>query len=451
MKDPIAQFAPFGLVELADTGVIIDANDLFSRWFYLFGPDIVGSRLADVFDIDEGELTEALRQAAGGSGLVPATAVLRPAGAGARPFILAATRLETGNTAVAVVDASRHLEFGDDIERDALSPLRESERLQLLLSASVLFANSASAAEMAEILADSARESFRADWASVHLVDGADFVLAGGLNPLAEHWPSEAAPTGARTMQLGRILTITDPEEAEDFLPGVGITEVLQKGGVHSILVAPITDHGVPLGTVVCYFAQRREFDDQAEPLIRALALQAGQVFTRLRLEAQLRRSANLDETTGLPNRRLFEKQFAIASPGTAIMFLDLDGFKAVNDDLGHATGDLLLGLVAARLRRIFRNTDSLARYGGDEFVAILEETTSLDAMQIAERARLAIAEPFTELPSNHQITASIGVAWDATETAALFPVARLIRLADHAMYAAKAKGGNRAELDFLR
>jgi len=451
VRDPVAHFAPFGLVELSDTGIIVDANDLFSRWFFLFGPTIVGSRLADVFGIEQSELAEALRQASGGSDLIPATAVLRPAGAGARPLILAATRLENGNNAVAVVDASRNSDFEPGLDRPELTPLGESERLQLLLSASVRFANSATSTEMADVLADAARKSFRADWATVHLVDGDDFVLAGGHNPLAVKWPAGAAPTGARTMQLGRILLITDPAEAEEYLPGVGISGVFADSGVHSVLVAPITDHDVSLGTVACYFAKRRTFDNQAEPFIRALALQAGQVFTRLRLEEQLRRSTMLDDITGLPNRRLFERQFADASPSSAILFLDLDGFKAVNDELGHAMGDRLLELVAERLRGVFRHTDSVARYGGDEFVAIIEDTSTDNAMKVAERARAAIAETFPELPDHHRVTASIGVALDATGGGTVLPVQRLVRLADHAMYTAKGRGGNQAVFEYLR
>ena len=451
MRDPVAHNAPFGLVKLSGGGVILDANDLFSRWFFLFGPDPVGSRLCDVFGVDDDELSEALRQTAGGTGLVPATAVLRPVGAGARPLVLASTRLENGNRAVAVIDASGQQEFDADVERAHLASLRESERLQLLLAASVSFANSSTAQELADELADSARRSFRADWASVHLVDGDDFAHVGGHNPLAERWPTDAPPTGARTMQLGRILTVIDPVDAEEYLPGVGIAAVMEQSGVHSILVSPITDHGVSLGTVACYFAQRRTFDGQAEPLIRALAQQAAQVFTRLGLEEKLRRSAMLDEITGLPNRRLFEQQFDEASPTTAIMFLDLDGFKAVNDELGHATGDMLLGLVARRLRGVFRRTDSVARFGGDEFVAIIEATTGDVAMEIAERARAAIAAEFPELPSHHRVTASIGVAIDATTGGTPPSVERLIRIADRAMYAAKGKGGDRAELEYLR
>jgi diguanylate cyclase (GGDEF)-like protein len=449
VHDPVANYAPIGLLELSAAGIIVDANDLFARWFSLSAPGIVGTHLSDVFGVGESELSEALAVAAGGTGLIPRTAVLRPAEAGARPLLLASNRIENGNSVVAVVDASRQLRMDDDAERAHLAALRQSERLQLLLAASVSFANAVTAPGLAEDLAETARRTFRADWASVHANNGAEFTLIGGTNPLAERWPAEAPPTGARTMQLGRILTVTDPDEAEQYLPGVGIAKVFESSGVHSVLVSPITDHDTQIGTVACYFANRRTFDEQAEPLIRALSQQAAQVFTRLHLEERLRRSAMLDETTGLPNRRLFEQQFHGVARTAAIMFLDLDGFKQVNDELGHAAGDALLGRVAQRLKGIFRETDSVARYGGDEFVATIEATSAADAMAIAERARAAIAEPFPELSAHHRITASIGVAFDAAVAGAT-SVEQLIRLADRAMYVAKSKGGNRAEFETL-
>ena len=464
MRDAVARSAPFGLVELSNSGVVIDANEIFARWFVPIVPAVVGERLSDLFGITEAELAAALQLTTGGTGLVPSTTIVRPPGVGSRPLILASNRLENGNISVAIVDASRPQAEPQRAEAaqaekaraetvpaatDAGSR-RESENLQLLLAASVRFANSTSASELAEILADAARHTFRADWSSVHLAEGEDFSFVGGHNPLVERWPLEAPPTGARTMQLGQVITITDPADAEQYLSGVGIAGVMEDSGVHSILVAPITEHGTPIGTVACYFAGRRTFDDQAEPLIRSLAQHAGQVFARLRLEEKLRRSAMLDEITGLPNRRLFEQQFRGTARSAAIVFLDLDGFKKVNDELGHATGDMLLSRVAHRLRGVFRQTDSVARYGGDEFVATIETSTEDGAVMVAERARAAIAESFPELPAQYRITASIGVAVDATPSGGA-PVERLIRIADRAMYTAKAAGGNRVECEYLR
>jgi PAS domain-containing protein len=126
VHDPVANYAPIGLLELSAAGIIVDANDLFARWFSLSAPGIVGTHLSDVFGVGESELSEALAVAAGGTGLIPRTAVLRPAEAGARPLLLASNRIENGNTVVAVVDASRQLRMDDDAERAHLAALRQS-------------------------------------------------------------------------------------------------------------------------------------------------------------------------------------------------------------------------------------------------------------------------------------------------------------------------------------
>ena len=110
-------------------------------------------------------------------------------------------------------------------------------------------------------------------------------------------------------------------------------------------------------------------------PLAEALADQAAQAITRVRLESTLRRDSMIDATTGLPSRRLFEDEamHSLASDTAAVcvLFIDLDGFKAVNDRLGHSAGDLLLGQVGQRLKSLVREGDSIGRFGGDEFIAV--------------------------------------------------------------------------------
>jgi diguanylate cyclase (GGDEF)-like protein len=217
---------------------------------------------------------------------------------------------------------------------------------------------------------------------------------------------------------------------------------------VYSVIAAPIIEDGTPFGAFACYFDQPRIFDDQAVPLAEALAQLAGQVLVRLRLEARLRRAAMLDEVTGLPNRRLFDEnlQQTVRAPAEqiAVLFVDLDGFKAINDTLGHATGDAVLRDVAIRLTAVFRQEDSIARYGGDEFIAALHVADTADAIMLADRARAAIAEPFLYLPPELGITASVGIAATDGSVAGL-SIEHLIRLADQAMYAAKRSGGDQA------
>jgi len=171
---------------------------------------------------------------------------------------------------------------------------------------------------------------------------------------------------------------------------------------------------------------------------LRQIAIQSEQEVMRAR------DFAYHDELTGLPNRMLLVDRFNQAlvrakrqEKRLALLLLDLDGFKHVNDSLGHATGDKLLQKVAERLLSCIRGGDTACRYGGDEFVLLLPEIQDQkQALQVAEKIRMRLAKPY--MVDNHAIeaTASIGVA--------VYPVdgmsqPELIEKADVAMYRAKA------------
>jgi diguanylate cyclase (GGDEF)-like protein/PAS domain S-box-containing protein len=183
----------------------------------------------------------------------------------------------------------------------------------------------------------------------------------------------------------------------------------------------------------------------------RLYVVQVIDITARRELEHQLRHQAEHDPLTDLLSRRRFmellDEQIAhvteTGSPASLLM-LDLDNFKYVNDVLGHVTGDALLGLVAGAIRDALRDTDKLARIGGDEFAILLPATTLEGALLVAEKIVDAIAHHgriATELGSG-EVTASVGVtAWDRD-----VPVdaARLLAEADIAMYDAKEAGRNR-------
>lgn len=159
-------------------------------------------------------------------------------------------------------------------------------------------------------------------------------------------------------------------------------------------------------------------------------------------------RQANFDSLTGLPNRNMFldhleqeiRKSHRSGTP-LALMFLDLDHFKDVNDTLGHASGDLLLREAARRLRKCIRDTDTVARLGGDEFTIVMGQLDDADAVErIANDILTSLGKPFCLAGTVVYVTASIGVTvypGDAIETASL------LKNADQAMYAAKNRGRN--------
>lgn len=167
--------------------------------------------------------------------------------------------------------------------------------------------------------------------------------------------------------------------------------------------------------------------------------------------EDQLLYLAHYDQLTHLPNRILFNDrlQQAIAQADrqrqqVAVMFLDLDGFKAVNDSLGHRSGDILLQQVAERLTDCLRAMDTVARFGGDEFTIVLTAIEGRDdVIRIARKITQEIAKPYDLEGTAASITTSVGISFYPTDSR--LPV-QLIQHADHAMYHAKRHGKNHFE-----
>lgn len=169
-------------------------------------------------------------------------------------------------------------------------------------------------------------------------------------------------------------------------------------------------------------------------------------VTKRREAEERLEYQALHDLLTGLPNRRLFVDRLGQALRRTrredklaAVLFMDLDGFKVVNDSLGHEAEDLLLTIVAQRLRRCLRPEDTLARFGGDEFVVLVEEVEDEgEAVRVAERVAEELRRPFILESRELYASASIGVSWGNARTKS---PEDLLRDADTAMYQAKRDG----------
>ena len=194
----------------------------------------------------------------------------------------------------------------------------------------------------------------------------------------------------------------------------------------------------------------------QIDTLQRQDELLKQEVNQLVQAVAQAHLSSHYDQLTGLPNRALLLDRFNQAAARAArqrklvaLLFLDLDGFKSINDTLGHSAGDQLLQQVAARLTASIRTSDTACRYGGDEFVLLLPELDFVEsAAAAAEKIRAHLATPYLVGSTSSQITASIGIAIYPTDG---IEFDELIQQADAGMYCNKADGHAPADVFVLR
>lgn len=185
------------------------------------------------------------------------------------------------------------------------------------------------------------------------------------------------------------------------------------------------------------------------DPAVAGIVENVRDITDRKELEERLTYQAYHDPLTELPNRSLFADRLnralaASEQPGAvAVLFLDLDGFKVVNDSLGHSTGDALLAAVAHRLAGCLRPVDTIARIGGDEFAVLVTDTVGVvEATAIGERLLAAIQAPIAIEGRQFVVTASLGIARSSADVAGQTPD-DLLREADIALYQAKEAGKN--------
>ncbi|MCA8929182.1 MAG: EAL domain-containing protein [Alphaproteobacteria bacterium] len=240
------------------------------------------------------------------------------------------------------------------------------------------------------------------------------------------------------------VVPLTLPAPLLDQLVPVAI-DVLSDGRPRDVSGIELAE---PTGSIWVDFRVVPELD-QAGPATSVLCI-GTDVTQRVDSERRLAAMAMTDGLTGLPNRMLFVDRLAVAlkrlgrgGSGVAVLFLDLDGFKLINDSAGHEAGDLVLRVVAGRLQGTVRDQDSVARMGGDEFVVLAEDIPRAEVPDLCRRIREALVEPVDERWSVH---ASVGFAWTDTHR----PGPDLIRDADAAMYEAKRRGRDQA-VEFTR
>jgi diguanylate cyclase (GGDEF)-like protein len=443
----VQQLTGCGLITIDQRSVIVNVNSTILEWVNADRGEVVGRPLETILTLR--------MPVADTDGEIPTDATLHGVSGVVRPVVVGSLGddgADTGTQQLVVYDVSIRSAFTLGFRGAEAKTERGRQRLQILLNAAVGFGNVRTETDAAELLADVAQRAFAATFSSVHLREPEGLVQMAGVNPLAPNWPPGFRPTGATTLHGGQVVVIRTPEEVDAYTPGVKMSDVFRRSGVLAAIASPMRTKGDSVGTMICWFDHPREFDEEAVPLAEALSDQAAQAIARIRLEEDLRRAAMHDEVTGLPNRRLVEEDVTrtLLERGAAlsVIFIDLDGFKAVNDRLGHAAGDALLREVGQRLRGVIRETDVLGRFGGDEFIAVAAVESPGDAAVLADRIRVSIAQPFAELPADIVVTASVGVVTVGNDGAPVMD--QLIRAADHAMYEAKMNGGDQVAVTEL-
>lgn len=288
------------------------------------------------------------------------------------------------------------------------------------------------------------------NWLSLLVDSCSDAIIGKTLDGVIVSWNNAAERLYGYTAteMLGRPLSLLFVGDSAD-----GIQHLMKRIAGNEYIEHYETVHTCSDGRRIHVSLTISPIKDKTGAVIGASTI-ARDITERKRADDRIRHLALHDALTGLPNRVLFRervndaiRQARRTQHQVAVLFIDLDHFKGINDTLGHQIGDRLLQLTASRLRRCLREGDGVARLGGDEFVIDLPMlTSSSDAMSIAHKVLEVLSEPFMIDQYALHASASIGIG--------LYPndgqdVEALMHAADTAMYHAKKKGRNNYQ--FLR
>jgi diguanylate cyclase (GGDEF)-like protein len=256
----------------------------------------------------------------------------------------------------------------------------------------------------------------------------------------------DSGTLSAEVIRSGQALLLT-PDS--DLVLPADVATAIGKNPIDWLGVPLNTSRGVIGALVVQSYTGDVRYTEQDKALLQFVSTQVAVAIERKQAEATLQHMARHDPLTALPNRAVVLERLRSSLAGArhddrqlAVLFIDLDDFKQVNDRLGHPAGDQLLQEVAARMQTCVRESDTVGRMGGDEFMVIVHDITQPEqATLAAEKIRAALEQPFEWHGLQIRISASIGVA--------ICPGhgnddLQLVHGADQAMYAAKLTGGNR-------
>ena len=322
------------------------------------------------------------------------------------------------------------------------------ERMRMLYAASRALDRSRGVGDIIGALLNQAREMFGAEVAELVLLP-ADSTGTATRHVLG---PGDDAQVVEQPLPTADALPLAHGRRARLTTRARRRTTRVADRSVRDAMVAPVHGEGGVFGTLTV--ANRRgdvaTFTRQDLAAFEAFAQQASMSIENGRLELELETLAYRDSLTGLANRALIVERLQVALAGAtgsrfAVLFIDLDDFKLVNDGLGHAAGDRLLAAVAGRLRSCLRPSDLAARLGGDEFAILVTDLSDEGVpARIAERIVAALDAPFVVDGGHASIHASIGIVLSGPATC---DAGDVLSRADVAMYHAKARGKGRYEI----
>ena len=262
-------------------------------------------------------------------------------------------------------------------------------------------------------------------------------------------WPVGPASGTCGTAIFRREVVVTSDIQTDPLWEGDYPQAMAARHSLRACWSTPVIAHdGTVLGTFAMYFRAVRKPEARDQRCVDAAVRIAAIAIERRRAEQRIRHMAHHDALTSLPNRALLNDRMAQALAQArrtgrplAMLFIDLDGFKHINDSLGHGVGDRLLKAVAVLLLTLVREGDTVARLGGDEFVVMLVDLDRPeDAATVAQDIVRALAKPLQTEEHTLHVTASVGIS---TYPADGDTAEALLRHADSAMYRSKAQGRN--------
>lgn len=261
-----------------------------------------------------------------------------------------------------------------------------------------------------------------------------------------EHDPVSRCPRPAAGTLCAEVIRTRQPLRLTPDTMDASLKKLSASGATNALywLGVPLKSHNGTIGVlVVKSYPGGTCYSEKDQELLQFVSTQIATAIERQQMQVRLRHMAQYDQLTGLPNRRLLYDRLKVAlstarrkQERLSVLYIDLDKFKQVNDALGHSIGDRLLQIVAERLKQCVRESDTVARIGGDEFVVLLQCISLLEQAElVAEKIRNALSHPFPIDGHSLSIIPSIGIA--------LYPEhgddeQQLLNHADKAMYSAK-------------